>query len=182
MKQILLGEVPDTRPVISVEAFFRVRLVEILKIILTLITVVALALGIVISMLAVAKGRKMKDELGVSFKTYTALVGITEVVYIIGAAMILSAMGINTFQHLAKLEIWKFYQLTSRFDWPTVKIIGIIGWIGFVINRSISFVSPGYLLISGGRRLPRYFYYSAWIEVGLETFLTALIFMSLITG
>jgi hypothetical protein len=156
--------------------------VEIQKIILNLITFSAWALGILISVVAVVKSQKMKDELGVSFKTYMVLVGITEVIYVIGAAMILSAMGINTMQHLAKLEIWKFYQIMSRFDWSTVKIIGIIGWIGFVINRFISFVSPGYLLLSGGKRLPRYFYYSAWTEVGLEALLTALIFISLIEG
>ena len=155
---------------------------ELLKLALNLITMVAWALGILISLFVVAKGRKMKNELGVSFKTYMILVGITELVYIIGAAMILSAMGINTLQHLANLNFWKFYELMGRFDWPTVKIIGALGWIGFVINRFISFISPGYLLIAGGKRLPRYFYYSAWTEVGIETVLTALIFISLVEG
>jgi hypothetical protein len=152
------------------------------KIALNIITLMAWVLGILISLVAVVKGRKMKEELGVSFKTYLTLVGITEIIYIVGAAMILSAMGVNVLQHLAKLEIWQFYQIMSRFDWTTVKIIGIIGWIGFAINRSISFVSPGYLLIAGGRKLPRYFFYSAWTEIGLETVLTTLIFFSLSTG
>jgi len=155
---------------------------EIQKIALNLITVVAWALGVLISLVAVVKGRKMKEELGVSFKTYMLLVGLTEILYTIGAAMILSAMGINVMRHLANLEIWKFYQLISRIDWSTVKIIGIIGWIGFVVNRTISFVSPGYLLIAGGKRLPRYFYYSAWTEIWLETVMTCLIFLSLIKG
>lgn len=155
---------------------------ELQKIALNIITLMAWGLGILISLVAVVKGNKLKEDLGVSFKTYLTLVGITEIIYIVGAAMILSAMGVNVLQHLAKLEIWKFYQIMSRFDWNTVKIIGIIGWIGFAINRSISFVSPGYLLIAGGKRLPRYFFYSAWTEIGLETALTALIFSSLITG
>lgn len=155
---------------------------ELQKIALNVITLMAWGLGILISLVAVVKGRKIKDDLGVSFKTYMALVGATEIVYIVGAAMILSAMGVNVLQHLANLEIWKFYQIMSRFDWNTVRIIGIIGWIGFAINRSISFVSPGYLLIAGGKRLPRYFFYSAWTEIGLETVLTTLIFFSLSTG
>lgn len=155
---------------------------ELQKIALNVITLMAWGLGILISLVAVVKGKKMKEDLGVSFKTYLTLVGITEVIYIVGAAMILSAMGVNVLHHLAKLEIWEFYQIMSRFDWNTVKIIGIIGWIGFAINRSISFVSPGYLLIAGGKRLPRYFFYSAWTEIGLETVLTALIFVSLVTG
>jgi len=155
---------------------------ELHKIALNFITVAAWLVGILISLIAVVKSRKMKEDLGVSFKTYMALVGVTEIIYVVGAAMILSAMGVNVLQHLAKLEIWKFYQIMSRFDWNTVKIIGIIGWIGFVINRSISFVSPGYLLIAGGRKLPRYFFYSAWTEIGLETILTVLIFVSLTAG
>lgn len=96
--------------------------------------------------------------------------------------MILSAMGINVMQHLVKLEIWKFYQIISKFDISTIQIIGVIGWIGFVINRSISFLSPGYLLIYGGRKLPKYFFYSAWTEVTLEIVTSVLIFITLKFG
>jgi hypothetical protein len=158
------------------------QLSEIQKIILNFITVISWALGILISIVAATKGRKMREKLGVSFKTYILLVSITEVLYTIGAAMILSAMGINVLKHLARLEFWKFYQIMSKFDLTTIKIIGTLGWIGFVINRSISFLSPGYLLLYGGRMLPKYFYYSALTEVGLETFMTVLIFISLIAG
>lgn len=155
---------------------------EVQKVFLNIATVVAWALGIGISVVAVAKGRKMREEMGVSFKVYLTLVGITEVFYTIGAVMILSAMGINVMQHLAKLEFWKFYQIVKNFDMSTIKIIGILGWVGFVINRSISFLSPGYLLIYGGRKLHKYFYYSAWTEVTLETVMTILIFITLKVG
>ena len=152
------------------------------KIVLNGVTFVAWILGIVISVVAVAKGRKMQDEMGVSFKTYLVLVGVTEVFYTIGAVMILSAMGLNVMQHLANLEFWKFYQIVSKFDLMTIRIVGIVGWIGFVINRTISFLSPGYLLIKGGKKLTRYFRYSAWTEVGLELVTTALVFTTLKFG
>lgn len=158
------------------------QLSEIHKILLNVATVIAWGLGISISLFAVAKLRKMKEELGVSFRTYLILVGTTEIFYIIGAAMILSAMGINVMRHLVNLEFWKFCEIMNKFDWSKIKIIGIIGWIGFTINRLVSFLSPGYLLLYGGKRLPKYFYYSACTEIGLETFLTLLIFVSLITG
>jgi len=155
---------------------------EVHKILLNAVTVLAWGMGILISVIAVAKGRKMKAELGVSIKTYFILVAVTELIYIIGAAMILSAMGINVMRHLAALEFWQFYEIMSRFDWSTIKIIGVVGWVGFAINRTISFVSPGYLLIYGGRKLPRYFFYSACTEVTLEVLLTILIFITLISG
>ena len=152
---------------------------ELHKLVFNGITIVAWVLGIVISVVAVSKRKEMKEESGVSCGIYLSLVAITEVIYTIGAAMILSAMGINVLQHLAKLDFWKFYQIVSHIDMSTIEIIGIIGWVGFVINRSISYVSPAYLLIKGGRKLPKYFFYSAWTEVTLETMLTILIFVSL---
>jgi len=158
------------------------ELSEANKIFLNIGTTIAWLLGIFISVVAVARGKKLKEESGVSFKTYLALVAITEVLYTIGAIMILSAMGINVMQHLAKLEIWKFYHIMSKFDISTIQVIGVIGWIGFVINRSISFLSPGYLLIYGGRKLPRYFFYSAWTEITLEVITSILIFITLKFG
>lgn len=158
------------------------KLSEIQKIILIFITVIAWSIGIFISISAAKKGRQMKEDMGVSFKTYILLIGITEILYTVGAVMILSAMSFSVLQYLARLEFWKFYGIISKFDIATTKIIGVIGWIGFAINRSISFLCPGYLLLSGGRKLPKYFYYSAWMEIGLETLLTLLIFVSLITG
>lgn len=158
------------------------QLSEINKIVLNIFTTVAWLLGIVISVVAVALGRKMKERMGVSFKTYLSIVAITEIFYIIGAIMILSAMGVNVMQHLARLEFWRFYQIVSKFDMTTIQIIGVIGWIGFVINRTVSFLSPGYLLIYGGRRLPKYFFYSAWTEVTLEVMTSLLIFVTLRFG
>lgn len=158
------------------------QLSEINKIFLNIFTTVAWLLGIVISVVAVALGRKMKERMGVSFKTYLSIVAITEIFYIIGAVMILSAMGVNVMQHLARLEFWKFYQIMSKFDVATIQIIGMIGWVGFVINRTVSFLSPGYLLIYGGRRLPKYFFYSAWTEVTLEVLTSLLIFVTLRFG
>jgi len=158
------------------------ELSEVNKIFLNIGTTIAWLLGICIIAVMVVKGKKMKEEMGVSFKTYLSLVAITEVFYTIGAIMISSAMGINVMQHLARLEFWKFYEITSRFDISTIQIIGVIGWIGFVINRSISFLSPGYLLIYGGRKLPKYFFYSAWAEVTLEVITSVLIFITLKFG
>lgn len=142
-------------------------------------TVVAWVLGIVISVVAVAKGRAMKEEMGVSLRTYLSLVATTEVLYTVGAAMILSAMGINVMRHLADLDFWKFYEVVSRIDMTTIEIIGVVGWFGFVLNRGVSFLSPGYLLVAGGEKLHPYFRASAWTEILLETATTILIFLSL---
>ncbi len=158
------------------------NLSDLQKVLLNVTTVIVWIVGLFIILMAVAKGRKMKHEMGVSFKTYLFLVGITEIVYTIGAVMILSAMGINVIRHLAKLEFWQFSQVIGKFDMSTVRIIGTVGWVGFAINRTISFLSPGYLLIYGGRKLTKFFYYSAWTEIALESFMTALIAVSMIAG
>jgi hypothetical protein len=155
---------------------------EIQKILLNAAAVIAWGIAIGITFFAVSKGRKMKAELGVSFKTYIVLVGITEIFYVIGAVMILFAMGINVMHHLAKLEIGQFYQIANGLDWSATRVVSTIGWIGYIMNRSVSFLSPGYLLIYGGKKLPKCIYYSAWTEVGLETGLSTLIFVSLIAG
>lgn len=142
-------------------------------------TVVAWALGIVISVVAVAKGSAMKEEMGVSLRVYFSLVATTEVLYTVGALMILSAMGINVIQHLADRDFWRFYEIVSQFDVTTIEIIGAVGWAGFVLNRGVSFLSPGYLLMAGGARLHPYFRVSAWTEILLEVATTILIFLSL---
>ncbi|HAV11322.1 MAG TPA: hypothetical protein DCX32_02150 [Candidatus Moranbacteria bacterium] len=152
------------------------------KIILNAATIIAWITGIGISVVAAIKGRKMQEEMGVSAKVYLFLVGITEIFYIIGALMILSAMGINVSQHLANLEFGKVFQIVKSLDMTTIKIIGILGWVGFVINRSISFLSPGYLIIYGGKRLHPFFWWSSRVEVSLEIVMTFLIFTSLKWG
>lgn len=152
---------------------------ELHKLILNIFTLVAWLVGIAIMMVLVARRKSLKAEMGVSYKTYLALVGLTEIFYVIGAIMILSAMGINVMQHLARLEFWKFYQIIRKFDVATIQVIGAVGWVGFLINTFVAFLSPGYLLIRGGKRLPKYFYYSAWTEITIETCVTVLIFSSL---
>jgi hypothetical protein len=142
-------------------------------------TVVAWALGIFISVVAVAKGSVMKEAMGVSLKVYFTIVATTEILYAVGALMILSAMGINVMQHLANRDFWKFYEIISQFDMATIELIGALGWTGFVINRGTSFLSPGYLLIAGGEKLHPYFRVSAWTEILLEIATTILIFLSL---
>ena len=155
---------------------------EWIKIAVNAATFVAWVLGIAITAVAVAKGKKMRDEMGVSIRVYLSLAGITEVVYTIGALMILSAMGINVMQHLANLEFQQVYTLLSKFDLSTIQIVGVVGWMGFVINRTVSFLSPGYLLIAGGKKLHPYFRRSAWLEVCLEIVTTVLVFISLKWG
>lgn len=152
------------------------------KTVLDIITIIGWALEVLVIIFILSKRNKLKEETGLSFKTYLALVGVTEIFYVIGAIMVLSAMGINIMRHLSKLEFWKFSQVISRFDMSTINVIGAIGWFGFVINRFISFLSPGYLLINGGKRLPKYVYLSSWIEIGLEILITILIALSLIAG
>ena len=155
---------------------------EWMKIAINATTVVAWVLGVVISVVAVAKGTKMKSEMGVSLRTYLSLVAVTEVFYIIGALMILAAMGMNVAQHLARLEFRAVYEIVNQFDVTTIKIVGIVGWVGFVINRGVSFLSPGYLILAGGKRLHPYFQASAWTEIGLEIITTVLVFVSLKVG
>ncbi|KKQ00620.1 MAG: hypothetical protein US10_C0029G0006 [Candidatus Moranbacteria bacterium GW2011_GWD2_36_198] len=155
---------------------------EIQKILVNVATVVAWITGIGISVYAAMKGKKMQAEMGVSVKTYLTLVVVTEIFYTIGALMILSAMGINISKHLADLEFGKVFQIVKNLDMTTIKIIGVLGWVGFFINRSISFLSPGYLIICGGKKLHPFFWWSSRVEVCLEVLMTFLIFTSLKWG
>jgi len=160
-----------------------VILTELRKVLLNVATVAAWLFGIVISFTAVVKGQKrLKEESGISFKTYMLLVFVTEIVYAIGALMILSAMGVNVMEHLANLEIGRFFEIMRKFDVTTIRIIGVVGWVGFVVNRSISFLTPLYLIVWGGRKLPSYFLVSAWTEVTLELITTIFVFACLKIG
>ncbi len=142
----------------------------------------AWALEVIVIIYVLSKRNEIKEETGVSMKTYLALVAMAEIFYVIGAAMVLSAMGMNVMRHLSELQLWKFPEIMSRLDIGAVNVIGAVGWSGFVINRSISFLNPGYLLIYGGKRLPRYIYFSSWIEIGLEILITILMALALIAG
>lgn len=158
------------------------ELSSVQKAVLNIITVTVWALGILVILFVLSKGKELKQETGVSLKTYLAIVGLAEIFYVIGALMILSTMGLNVMRHLAEFEIWKLSQAVERLDMGTVQVIGAVGWGGFAINRSISFLAPGYLLVYGGRRLPGYIYLSVWAEIGLETLTSALIAVSLVAG
>ena len=155
---------------------------EWMSVLVNAVTVVAWMTGIGITLAAVAKGRNMRDEMGVSIKVYLTLAVVTEVLYTLGALMILAAMGINVTQHLARLEFQSAYDIVSRFDVTTIELVGIVGWVGFVINRGVSYLSPGYLLIAGKDKLHRYFRVSAWTEISLETLITLLLFVTLKLG
>ncbi len=148
----------------------------VLKLIMNAATVVAWVLGIFLSVFAVSKGSKLKEEMGVSFGMYMTLVGVTEVIYSVSALLILSAMGINVVQYLVELNFRQALAILQSFDVTTIQIVGVLGWVGFVINRLISYVSPLYLLIAGGKKLHRYFVISAWTEITLETTLTVALF------
>lgn len=156
------------------------QLSDIQKVFTDALVIASWTIGMVITLLVAAKRREMREEIGVSVRTYMTIVVLVEIFYVLGAVMILSAMGVNMMKHLAELRFWKCYEIVNRLDWRTVKLVSVAGWVGFVINRTVSFLSPGYLLLAGGRKLPRYFYYSAWLEIGVETSLTALILFSLI--
>ena len=155
------------------------RLSDLHIILINLATVFAWATGIGISAFAAIKGKKMQEQMGVSAKTYLFLVGITEVFYIIGAMLILSSMGTNIVQHLANMEFSEVFNIVKSLDMTTIKVIGTLGWVGFVINRSISFIGPGYLIVYGGNKLHPFFWWSARVEIGLEVVMTMLIFTSL---
>jgi hypothetical protein len=91
-------------------------------------------------------------------------------------------MGINILQHLQNLEFGKFFSAINSVDVSNMKYAGKIGWIGFSINCAVTFLAPAYLLIKGGRKLPSAIYWAAWVEVGLETIVISLVFLSLFLG
>ncbi len=145
----------------------------------------ALATGVIVVFITlgiVAKRKEIREESGVSLKVYLTLIGSVEVFWIVGVVMILSAMGVNVMQDLTRLEVVKFFSVVEHFDVKTMHVIGIIGWVGFAMNRGVSFVSPAYLLIIGGRKLPRFIFYSAVMEVSLEALATVVIFLALKFG
>lgn len=146
------------------------------------VTIAAWILGVCIMCVIVAKRKKLQQEMGVSVKTYLLLVVIVEIFYTVGVLLILSAMGLHVMQHLARLEFKTVYGILQGFDMTTVRIVGVMGWIGFGINLSVSFLTPLYLLIKGGRKLHRQLRVLAWTEIGLESFIAMLIFSSLKFG
>ena len=158
------------------------ELTELQKLGINAATIITWITGIGVALVAAVKGKKMSAEMGVSAKTYLILVGVVEIFYTLGAIMILSAMGINIMKYLADMEFGKVFGAVKDLDMTTVKIIGVMGWIGFIINRSVSFLSPAYLIIYGGRKLHPFFWWSARLEVCLEIFMTCLIFTSLKWG
>lgn len=158
------------------------QLSEIQKLVLDGTALATGAIVIIITFGIIAKRRELKANSGVSLRVYLTLLASVEIFWIAGAAMILSAMGVNVMGHLARLDVSKFFSAVDKLDIKTMRIIGIVGWVGFAVNRGVSFVSPGYILIAGGRKLPRFMLYSAVLEISLETLATIVIFLALKFG
>ncbi|MFA7319554.1 MAG: hypothetical protein WC022_03105 [Parcubacteria group bacterium] len=158
------------------------KLKELIQLLLNITTLITIVVAIII----VARIAKRKGELteatGVSGRTYLILVGVVEVCYTAGLLLILSAMGVNVLQHLQNLEFGKLVAAVDSVDLSNLKFAGTLGWVGLGINSTTSFLAPGYLLVRGGKKLPRFIYISAWTEVGLEMIVISLVFISLKFG
>jgi hypothetical protein len=128
------------------------------------------------------RNKDLKKEIGVSGRTYLIIVGTVEIFYTAGLIMILAAMGVNVLEHLQNLEFGKFFSAIDSVDVSRLKFAGTLGWIGFGMNCAVTFLAPAYLLIRGGRKLPKLIYISAWAEIGLETIVISLVFTSLFFG
>ena len=155
------------------------NITETIKLIINITTMITIGIVIIISIFLFRSRKEIKERAGVSLKTYLWILGIVEVFYDIGIILILYAMGVNVLNHLQHLEFGKFFRAIDSVDVSKMKYAGTIGWIGFAMNCSVSYVAPAYLLIKGGKSLPRLIYSAAWTEIGLETVVRALVFISL---
>lgn len=149
------------------------------KIILNIVTFVAWIIGIGVTLYVVSRRKKLQ---GISAKTYLSVVVGVEMLYTTGVVLILTAMGINVIQHLARLEFREVYGILSHFDRSTIRVVGIMGWVGFFINFGVSFVTPAYLLIAGGEKLHPQIRFLAKAEIWLEIVTAMLIFITLKQG
>jgi len=158
------------------------QLSEAIRLLINFLTVITMIIVVLIVARIAQKRKEMSEVVGVSGTTYLMIVGTVEIFYTTGLIMILSAMGINVIQHLQHLEFLKFFKAIHSVDVTKMKLVGKLGWIGFTMNCLVTFIAPGYLLIRGGRRLPRFIYISTWTEIGLELIVISLIFTSLFLG
>lgn len=158
------------------------KLTEIIHLLINFTTLITMAIVIVIVARVAQKRKELTQEIGVSGKTYLLIVGIVELFYTTGLIMILSAMGINVLQHLQNLEFGKFFKAIDSVDVSKMKFVGTLGWIGLGINCVVTFIAPGYLLLGGGKKLPKFIYVSAWTEIVLELIVITFIFTSLALG
>jgi|SRR6185369_2737614 len=152
------------------------------KVALNIVTFVAWAIGIAVTLYIVTRRKKMQEQMGISTKTYLSLVIGVEILYSTGVVLILSAMGINVLQHLARLEFREVYGILSHFDRGAIQLVGIMGWVGFLINFGVSFITPTYVLWAGGDRLHPDIRFLAKAEIWLEVATALLIFITLKQG
>ncbi len=152
------------------------------KISLNIVTIVAWAIGIGLTLYVITRRKKMQEQMGISAKTYLSLVVGVEILYTTGVILILTAMGINVMQHLVRLEFQRAYTVLSQFDHSTIRLVGVMGWVGFFINMGVSFVTPVYLLIAGGDKLHPRIRFLARTEIWLEIVTAVLIFITLKFG
>lgn len=155
---------------------------EIIQLLVNFTTLITIVIVIVIVARVIQKRKELTEEIGVSGKTYLLIVGTVEIFYTTGLIMILSAMGINVLQHLQNMEFGKFFKAIDSVDVSKMKFVGTLGWIGFTMNCAVTFIAPAYLLLQGGKKLPKFIYISAWTEIGLELIIITLIFISLMFG
>jgi hypothetical protein len=158
------------------------QLGEFVRLAINLTTIVTMVIVVVVVALIIRRKGDLSKEIGVSGKTYLLIVGAVEIVYTTGIILILYAMGVNVLQHLQNLEFGKFLSAIDSVDVSKMKFAGTLGWIGFGMNCAVTFLAPGYLLIRGGKKLPRFIWVSAWTEIGLETIVISLVFTSLFIG
>ena len=155
---------------------------ELIRLLVNVLTVITIAIVLAVMFFVINKRHDLKKEMGVSAKTYLWIVGIVEVIYDIGLLLILYSMGVNIIQHLQNLEFGKILSAINAVDVSKMKYAGKAGWIGFSINCAVTFIAPAYLLIKGGKKLPKVIYGAAWLEIGLESIVISLVFLSLFLG
>jgi hypothetical protein len=158
------------------------NLSEIIRLLVNLITIITIFITVVIVGLIVRKRKDLAEEFGVSGKLYLFLVFSAEVIYTVGLMLILSALGVNVLVHLQNLGFAKFMKTIHSADLAKVKFTSTLGWVGLVLNCSIAFLAPGYLLVKGGKRLPKLIRYSALTEIILELVVISLVVISFCLG
>jgi hypothetical protein len=143
--------------------------------------VITIVITVIIVGTIVRRRKDLTQEFGISGKTYLLIVFIVEIFYTIGLILILSALGINILSHLQALEFTKFIKTLDSVDLTKAKFIGTLGWIGLGMNVIIAFIAPCYLLIKGGKKLPKIIRYPVYTEITLELIIIFLVAVSLST-
>lgn len=152
---------------------------NVLKLLLNISTIVTIITVLVVMSAVIKKRHDLKEEMGISIKTLGLIMVGAEIIYDIGLLFIAYSLGVNIIYYLQNLEFGNIVSAINSVDISRMSYVGISGWLGLLLCASAAYLSPGYLLVKGGKNLTSVIRKLAWTEIGMESLSLGLIFASI---